>query len=97
MNTIRESAVGYWVEIPDKVSDMGLSTHAFRLYIHLKKVTAEHDGKCYETSRQLAKRCNISQSSIHIAKKELVAAGLIDVLRRNSKARESDVITLKDI
>lgn len=97
MSEIRESSVGYWVEIPDKVSDMGLSTHAFRLYIHLKKVAERNDGTCREGVRELARRCNISAATIFSAKKELLEAGLIKIEKGKPVKGHFDTISVTDI
>jgi hypothetical protein len=66
----------YRIEIPMMIDDLDLTVHAFRLYVHLKRV-AQQEGSCWQSARTLAKACNMSAGQISKAKEELVQHGLI--------------------
>ena len=73
--------------IPNVVGMMDLSPYEFRLYFYIKMVVGEdspdHDldylslRVCRMSTRSLAKACHISKPEIIIAKRNLIAAGLI--------------------
>jgi DNA-binding MarR family transcriptional regulator len=62
--------------VPNIVDDMMLSPHAFRLYIHFRRVAGENR-LCYQSVKTLAMICKMSTGMVSQAKKELVEAGLI--------------------
>lgn len=66
----------YFTIIPNIIEDMDLSAIAFRLYFHIKRVAGE-DGVCYQTTKTLAEKCNVSTGSISKAKEELRSKKLI--------------------
>ena len=68
----------YFSQIPNYVDDLGLSPYAFRLYVHIKRVTGE-SGKCWQSTKTLAKSCNMGIGSVTRAKKELAKAKLIEI------------------
>lgn len=76
---------GWWIMIPniiDQPDQYKLSVHAFRLYIHLKRVVGEkldNSGLCWQSTRTLANYCNMSLASISKAKKELELTELIKI------------------
>lgn len=62
--------------VPNIVDDMMLSPHAFRLYIHFRRVAGENR-LCYQSVKTLAMICKMSTGMVSQAKKELVEAKLI--------------------
>lgn len=88
----------YFTQIPNIVDDMGLSVNAFRLYAHIKRVTGEN-GKCWESSRTLSKKCKISRGAVQKAKEELELNRLIFIQRLGGFAGRSQrhIINIVDI
>ena len=75
----------YWIQVPNLVDDTIMSVHAFRLYIHLKRVAGDN-GMCWQSTTTLADSCNVSTGTITKAKQELVDLGLISItLEKNPK------------
>ena len=70
----------YFIMVPNMVDDMDISAQAFRLYCHIRRVAGE-DGRCWESTRTLAGRCNLSRHSVMGGIKTLESAGLITVHR----------------
>jgi hypothetical protein len=68
----------YFTQLPNLIDDSGLSPYAVRLYLHIKRRAGEN-GSCYETCRGMAEACKMGRSTISKARRELEAAGLIDV------------------
>ncbi|MBE3144015.1 MAG: helix-turn-helix domain-containing protein [Planctomycetes bacterium] len=68
----------YFYIIPNLVDDLGLSPFAFRLYCHFKRVAGEN-GRCWQSTRNLADRCRMSVGAVVNAKKELLEQGFIDI------------------
>jgi hypothetical protein len=88
----------YRTEIPNLVDDLGLSVYAFRLYVHLKRVCgADPQGRCYQGTRTLAKRCKISMGKISEAKKELLAYKLIEIQTFPPAENRADEVRILDI
>lgn len=75
------------------VDDMGLSVHAFRLYAHMKRVAGD-SGVCWQSTRTLARACNMSVGKVSGAKKELRAKGLI---ARDEQLGISDRFIIVDV
>ncbi len=71
----------YFTMIPNIVGECGLSVYAFRLYCQIKRVAGE-DGKCWQSTRTLAKNCKMSLGSVSKAKIELEEAGLIVISQK---------------
>jgi len=88
----------YFTMMPNIVDEMDdLSPYAFRLYMHFRRVAgAGSGGQCWQSTRTLAEACNMSTGSISKAKKELEAAGLIEI-RTASDGYHNDVVTVMDI
>ena len=95
-NQIKSAERKYWIQLPNLIDDMELSVYAFRLYLHLKR-RAGDSGECFESSRNMAKHCNMSEGSISNAKRELVKAGLIYIKTRSKPGGEYHVITIRDV
>jgi len=77
----------YWTQIPNIVFDIGLSSYEFLLYSYLKRV-AGNGGKCFQSTRTLAKKCSVSVPTI-IKAKQLLSRPRADL---NGKA----LITVKE-
>lgn len=86
----------YRIELPNLIDDMELSIHAFRLYVHLKRV-AGSEGECFQSTETLAKHCRMSTGMISNAKKELVSKNLIALQKRDRARKETDLITIVDL
>lgn len=69
---IRDEAAprDYFAQIPNLVDIMDLSPHAYRLYGHLRKVAGE-SGRCWQSTKTLAKSCDMSMGKISESKQEL--------------------------
>jgi hypothetical protein len=87
----------YRTELPNLIDDMDLSTYAYRLYGHIKRVAGGNGGACFESTRTMAERCHISIGSVSRAKQELVEAGLIEIEVRDREHGQTDYITIRDI
>jgi hypothetical protein len=84
--------------VPNIVLDLGLSVHAMRLYLEIKKTTGEKaDGECYSSTSTLARACQMSTGSVSNAKKELLRSGLITIQRAGSTKRGTDSMRVPDI
>jgi len=66
----------YRIELPNLIDDSDLSVYAFRLYVHIKRVTGPN-GTCYEATRTLAEKCQMSMGKVSAAKQELIKKNLI--------------------
>lgn len=88
----------YFTQIPNLIIDFPLSPYAFRVYVHIKRVTGE-DGICWQTTRTIADRCNISRNSVNRAIKELVSNRFIEVIKVPGKHGEfsHNEMTIRDI
>ncbi len=84
----------YFTQIPNIIDDLGLSPRAFRLYVHIKRVTGE-SGRCWQSTRTLAEGCNMSTGSVSKAKKELAANRLIDVDAKKNKSGGKDFHSIR--
>jgi len=87
MNRIEdEDTFSNYTAIPNIIDDMGLSAHAVRLYVHLKRRvkqlrSGETEGAAYDSTRALASACRMSAGTVSKSKKELKEAGLIKIKR----------------
>ena len=88
----------YFIQVPNIIDDTDTSVHAFRLYVHLKRVAGD-DGKCWQSVRTLSKACNMSKGTITKARQELEDLELINVLRKDNPhgGRKFIEISIKDI
>ena len=88
----------YFTILPNLLDDMGLSPHAIRLYLRLKRRAGE-DGICFENTENMAEGCNMSPATISRTKAELEIAGLITIKKRKSPHGHfpGHVITIIDI
>jgi hypothetical protein len=86
----------HFIQIPNIIDDSGLTLIAFRLYVHLKRVTGEN-GTCYQSGKTLAKTCNMSSGAVSKAKGELVGKKLIKVETKKDKLKVYHDVTLIDI
>lgn len=88
----------FWVQVPNIITEMGLSVYAVSLYLRIKR-RAGDDGVCYETVRNMAKGCKMSVGRISKAKRELEAAGLIRIETERSThgGRPYHIITIVDV
>ena len=87
----------YFVMIPHMIDDMKMSSSAYRLYGHLKRVAGEN-GECWQTTRTIAAACNMSCSTVVRTKSELIKLGLIAVKKVASGRRlDAHLITIKDV
>jgi|GEM_PF-6747125 len=85
-----------FIMIPNLVDDLPLSAGAFRLYVHIKRVTGE-DGECWQGQRELERRCRLGNRTVVRAKQELIAVGLIECNLRMVKGHIGHVIKPLDI
>lgn len=86
----------YYTQIPNMIDDLDLSMIAFRLYVHLKRVTGE-SGVCWQSSGTLAKACGMSTGAVSKAKLELALAGLIVITKKKDHLKAYHEIILVDI
>jgi hypothetical protein len=89
----------YFTILPNLVDDLPLSVYSLRLYVHLKRVTGEN-GKCWQSTRTLAKRCHMSTSQVVRSKHELEDHDLIQVFAEHDTKRggkDYHVVTISDI
>ncbi|MBN1372934.1 MAG: helix-turn-helix domain-containing protein [Anaerolineaceae bacterium] len=89
----------FFTMLPNLVDDLPLSTVAFRLYAHYKRVTGEGDGgACWESSERICKRLCISKSTLTRARKELEKWGLVSSEKRSFHGEfPSVVVKVKNI
>lgn len=85
---IRDEATprDYYAQIPNIVDIMDLSPHAYRLYGHLRRVAGEY-GKCWQSTKTLAKFCSMSAGKVSEGKAELESV-YPPLIRIESKAFE---------
>jgi len=83
----------YYTQIPNIVDDSGLSVHAFRLYVHLKRVAGD-DGSCWQSVTTLANACKMSRGIVGKARDELEIANLIKTERVDNPHGGRDFITI---
>ena len=102
-NEIRDEAVPHvwFTQIPNLVDEMNLSPYAIRLYLHMKRVTGETtNGRCWQSTRTLAKASRMSIGSVVKAKQELQSSSppLIKVkVEKIGKEKFRHIITIRDI
>ena len=93
-----EAPHDYFTQIPNLVDELNLTPHAYRLYGHLRRVAGE-TGKCWQSTKTLAKSCNMSMGKISEAKQELENT-FPPLIRVVSKTKENGIyheITISDI
>lgn len=83
----------YSTEFHDIIDDLNLSPHAFRLYMHVKRVHDETGQGCHETTSELAHICNMSTGMVSEAKRELLDAQLFIIGKGKRGRNEVDIIT----
>jgi hypothetical protein len=93
---IDNAPVDFFTMVPHLIDDSDLSTHAIRLYLHLKRVAGE-TGQCWQTQDTLAKHCGFTPRTIVKAKEDLVKAGLIERLIEVHQGKSQHVIRLLNI
>jgi len=86
----------YYTQIPNIIDDTKMSVHAFRLYVHLKRVAGD-DGTCWQSTRTLAAACNMAMGMITKAKNELVGLGLIAIQTVKDDKGEHHEVTINDV
>ena len=99
-NLIIDGERKYFVMVPNIIDDLGLSVYAFRLYVHMKRRAGEGlDGKCFESTKNLAKLCSMSIGKVTASKKELADNGLITIETKNrpSGGRPYHEIKISDV
>ena len=74
----------YCIEIPDRVDDLGLSPHAYRLYVRVKRLIGD-TGVCHDSARELAEHCRMSVGQVARAKRELKRHGIVSTGRVNNR------------
>lgn len=93
-----EAPHDYFSQIPNIVDELNLTPHAYRLYGHLRRVAGEA-GKCWQSTKTLAKSCNMSMGKVSEAKRELEDT-YPPLIRVISKTKENGIyheITITDI
>lgn len=88
----------YFAQIPNIVDLMELSPHAYRLYGRLRRVAGE-SGRCWQSTKTLAKVCNMSAGKVSESKHELenVYPPLIRIESRKFDRGTYHEITITDI
>jgi len=77
---------------------MDLDPYAFRLYVHIKRVTGETGGgKCWQNTDTLAKACKMSAGMVSQAKATLADKGLITIREESNQNGKYHIITINDI
>ena len=90
----------YYSQIPNIIDDANLSTSAFRLYCHLKRVAGAYDdGYCSQSIDTISEECGLSNPTVLKAESELVDAGLIVIEKMKSTHGEfsRNMITLVNL
>lgn len=82
-----ETPHDYFCQIPNVADELDLTPYAYRLYGHLKRVAGE-SGKCWQSTKTLAKKCRMSTGAISEAKKELENT-FPPLIRITSKTKEN--------
>lgn len=93
-----ESPHDYFTQIPNLVGEMLTTPQSFRLYAHLKRV-AGVAGKCWQSTRTLARACKMSAGAVSAAKQELISTTppLIKIGWEKGEGGSHHVITITDI
>jgi hypothetical protein len=87
----------YYTRVPNMLDDDGrLTPTEFRLYVHLKRVAGE-EGRCFQTTRTLAQKTNMSLGSVVRAKRNLTKYGYIRLEKQVRNSTVRDVIIIADI
>lgn len=87
----------YRTELPNLIDDLDLSVYAFRLYVHIKRVSGANGGSCYQGTRALAEHCHMSVGQISKAKQELLDKGLVTKTQRPVSGGLVDDLTPVDM
>jgi hypothetical protein len=97
---IRDEATprDFFSQIPNLVDIMELSPYAYRLYGHLRKVAGE-SGRCWQSTKTLAKACDMSMGKVSASKVELenVYPPLIRVESKSFDRGQYHEIAITDI
>lgn len=88
-----DGPLSHFSMIPHIIDDMALSPSAVRLYLRLKRRVRQNTdgtttGTAFESVKSLSAGCNMSAGQITKAKRELVAAGLIEITKVPSQHGE---------
>src|SRR5690348_11509969 len=86
----------YRAELPNVIDDFGLTPYEYRLYGHYKR-SCGTDGDCEQGVRYLARICGMSTGKVTKVKHKLIEYGLIWLDETDSKADESDKVSLPDL
>lgn len=97
---VDESNPKQWrTELPNilvKGSKSEISVYSKWLYVYLKSVAGE-GGKCWQSTKTIAKGSGISAGKVSSCKKELAEANLISIEKGDVKKGNSDTIKIRDI
>lgn len=95
-----ENGLGNFTMIPDVITKIGLTPHQGWLYLHIKAMVHDNNGRtCRKSVRTLAKESSMSIPMIVKTKRNLAELNLISIRQTKSKAgdRSVDEITIKNL
>ena len=89
-----------YFRLPNQIFDEGLTVNEFVVYGYLVKCS-DKSHKCFSSRRTIARRCNISVTTVDKALSGLIDKGLIDKTSRFDFSKEkqqlSNIYTLSRI
>ncbi|MCJ7443115.1 MAG: helix-turn-helix domain-containing protein [Methanotrichaceae archaeon] len=77
-NSVYETDRKYYTMIPNMIFDIGFSIQTIMLYCELKRIAGEK-GKCWMSTANLAKKCDMSTGSVSESKRDLVENSFIKI------------------
>lgn len=67
-----EKPAHYWhTQIPNCLDDAELDPHEFRVYLHIKRICGEDGGKCFQSHKNMADHCKMSERKLQMCLKNL--------------------------
>ncbi len=88
----------YFTIIPNFIFDFPMDVYCFRVYCHIKRVAGD-TGICWQSTRTIARKCQISPSTVTRSIRKLAKAGFINLQVVPGKHGEfpHNEITIRDI
>lgn len=92
---VDNGSITHFLMIPNLIDDIPMSTSAFRLYVHLKRVAGE-TGASWQSEHSLSGFCGFSHPVVIKSKRELVKLGLITIETVMIHNHQSHLIRIVD-
>jgi hypothetical protein len=84
-NITTQSAIGYFVMVPEWVLYLPITASALRVYCVIRRHADSRTGQCFPSRKLIAHKSNVTTTTVDRCIKELVLHGAITVNKRRSK------------